>query len=68
MYYFVSIHLDGAERAGCFGLFLFLVSRDYGVALPQVCLQFVIVVFPDHTHYFVYDSDDIGSYIKFTKI
>ena len=22
------------------------------LAVPQVCLQFVIVVFPDHTHYF----------------
>ena len=21
-------------------------------AVPRVCLQFVIVVFPDHTHYF----------------
>ena len=29
------------------------MSRDYCVALfvvPLVCLQFVIVVFPDHTH------------------
>ena len=22
------------------------------LAVPRVCLQFVIVVFPDHTHYF----------------
>ena len=22
------------------------------ITIPQVCLQFVIVVFPDHTHYF----------------
>ena len=22
------------------------------LAVPMVCLQFVIVVFPDHTHYF----------------
>ena len=32
--------------------FVFLVSRDCGVALlvvPRVCLHFVIVVFPDHT-------------------
>ena len=30
-----------------------MVSRDCFVALPRgatVCLQFVIVVFPDHTH------------------
>ena len=38
-------------------LFVFLVSRDCCVALPRgamvwVCLQFVIVVFPNHTHYF----------------
>ena len=37
--YFVSIlfckHLDGEERAGCFVLFVFLVSRDYCVALPH---------------------------------
>ena len=34
---------------------VFLVSGDCCAALlsmPQVCLQFVIVVFPDHTHYF----------------
>ena len=24
------------------------------LAVPWVCLQFVIVVFPDHTHYFYY--------------
>ena len=43
----------GEERAGCFALFVFLVSRDCCVALPHdatVCLQFVIVVFPYHTH------------------
>ena len=28
-------HLDGEERAGCFALFVFLVSRDCCVALPQ---------------------------------
>ena len=37
---FVSIlgsscnHLDGEERAGCFALFVFLVSRVCCVALP----------------------------------
>ena len=34
MHYFVSFHLDGEKRAGCFALFVFLVSRDC-VALPQ---------------------------------
>ena len=24
------------------------------LVVPQVCLQFVILVFPDHTHYFCY--------------
>ena len=26
------------------------------LALPLVCLQFVVVVFPDHTHYFSYNE------------
>ena len=40
-----------SKRAGCFGWFVFLVSRDCCVALPcgaRVCLGVVIVVFPDH--------------------
>ena len=28
-------YLDGEERAGCFTLFVFLVSRDCCVALPH---------------------------------
>ena len=28
-------YLDGEERAGCFALFVFLVSRDCCVALPH---------------------------------
>ena len=39
----------GKERAGCFTLFAFLVSRDSYVTLPHDatgCLQNVIVVFP----------------------
>ena len=39
MRYSVSIsfcnHLGGEERAGCFALFVFLVSRDCCVALPR---------------------------------
>ena len=49
----LQLYLDGEERVGCFAYFVFLVSRDCCVALPPVpwvCLQFVIVVFPDHTH------------------
>ena len=30
---------------------LVMVERLF-LAVPRVCLQFVIVVFPDHTHYF----------------
>ena len=43
----------GRERAGCFALFVFVVPRDCYMTLPDDatgCLQFVIVVFPDHTH------------------
>ena len=50
-----AIILMGEERAGCFVLCVFLVSIGCCVALPRDatgCLQFVIVVFPDHTHYF----------------
>ena len=48
-------HLNGEERAGCFALFVFQVLRDCCVALPHDamgCMHFVIVVFPDETHYF----------------
>ena len=31
---------------------LVMVER-LNLAVPQGCLQFVIVVFPDHTHYFL---------------
>ena len=34
---------------------LLSLSNEYCncVSVPWVCLQFVIVVFPDHTHYFL---------------
>ena len=32
---------------------LVMVERPF-LAVPQGCLRFVIVVFPDHTHYFLY--------------
>ena len=35
-----------------------MVKRLF-LAVPRGCLQFVIVVFPDHTHYFV-DLDSKG--------
>ena len=31
----LGFHLDGKERADCFALFVFLVSRDCCVALPH---------------------------------
>ena len=43
----------GEERAGCFALFVFLVSGDCCVALPHDATGLsavLIVVFPDHTH------------------
>ena len=59
MRYCVSIlvlqsSLDGEERVCCFAMFVFPVSGDCCVALPhdvRVYVQFVIVVFPDHTHF-----------------
>ena len=36
-------------------LCLVMVERLF-LAVPRGCLRFVIVVFPDHTHYFLYES------------
>ena len=52
-------HLDEEERNGCFTLIDFLMSCDFIVLrlfLTVLCvgLQSVIVVFPDHTHLFVW--------------
>ena len=46
-------HLDGEERAGCWlsSWCLVIVVWHY-LKMPRVCLQFVIVVYPDHTHHF----------------
>ena len=46
-------HLDGEERAGCFALFVFLVSRDCCVALPHDAMGLSAVCdcdISDHTH------------------
>ena len=61
VHYFVCIlvlhYLNGEERAGCFALLclssgcLVIVVWLF-LTMPWVCLQFVILVFPDHTHYF----------------
>ena len=36
-------HLDGEERVGCFALFVFLVSRDCCVALPNGAMGLSVV-------------------------
>ena len=81
MCYFVSILVLQSSRWGgwllCFvcppgGSYLFVWLF---LALPRVCLQFVIVLFHDHTHYFrtgsnmstsqyvFYNSDPRGNYV-----
>ena len=35
--------LDGEERAGCFTLFVFLMSCDFYVALPQDTVDWYVV-------------------------
>ena len=45
--------VNGEERAGCFARLSFWCLRIVVwlfLTMPWVCLQFVIVVFPDHTH------------------
>ena len=43
--------IDGEERAGYFSWCVFLVMVVWlFLAVPWVCLRFVIVVSPDHTH------------------
>ena len=47
--------LDGEERADCFALssWCLVIVVWLFLTIPQVCLQFVIVVFPDYTQYFL---------------
>ena len=46
-----------------------MVERLF-LAVPRGCLQFVIVVFPDHTHllFFIYEDGSIWSTLIFIKI
>ena len=63
--------LDGEERAGYFALFVFLESVIvvwFFLTISQVCLLFVIVVFPDHTHYVCVDSASLASSFKKCKV
>ena len=49
-FYFCN-HLDGQERAGCFALFVLLVSRDCCMALPRDVMGLsAVCLFPNHTH------------------
>ena len=55
---------SGSRQEDCFTLSLYTPMNQYDplhgtkldvwliFVMPWVCLQFVIVVFPDHTHYF----------------
>ena len=45
---------------------LVMVERLF-LAVPGGCLQFVTVVFPDHTHYFLYQTLCVFSQIKDRK-
>ena len=52
---------------GCFALFVFLVYHDCCVALPRnatALTEFVIVVFPDHTH-LIFLSHPVIVYLPF---
>ena len=40
----------------CFSSWCLVIDVWLFLRMPCVCLQFVIVVFPDHTHYFWYES------------
>ena len=41
-------------------LFRSWVAKNDNLTVPWVCLQFLIVVFPDHTHYFWVRSHSVG--------
>ena len=55
VHYSFSIVLMGEERACCFAkcvILCLMIGVRLLNAVPRACLQFVIVVFPDLTHYF----------------
>ena len=63
---FATISMGKRERTGCFALFVLFVSHDCWLFLtmPWVCLQFVIVVLPDHTHFF--GKCSVATYLSIT--
>ena len=50
----LCVHSSFAIISGCFALscWCLIIVVWLFLTVPSVCLQFVIVVFPDHTHYF----------------
>ena len=49
---------DGEERGGCFALlssWCLVIDVRFLLMMPRVCLQFVILVFPDHTHLIIFN-------------
>ena len=57
-------HLDEEERAGCFAVNVLLLC----LTAPLVGLQFVIVVFPDHTHFLTPTTALSGSLSSLIKV
>ena len=63
--FFFCNHFDGKERAGCFALFVSLVSGDCCVALSNDATGLSAVcdvIFPDHTHIFLVQI--LGKYLN----
>ena len=48
-FFFAFKDLQPPEKSGLSSWCLVMVERLF-LAVPRGCLQFVIVVFPDHTH------------------
>ena len=54
-----AIFLMEKRELVSFALFIFVIVVWLFLAMAWVCLQFVIVVFPDHTHYFCVWPDNL---------
>ena len=44
----------------CLSFWCFVIAVWVFLTMPWVCLQFVIVVFPDHSHNFCYNNHQSG--------
>ena len=65
MRYFVSIRLDGEEKVGCFTFLSFwcpVIVVWLFLAMPLFCLQFVIVVIPDHARLLFFYKEQSAMY------